>query len=123
MRIQIASSSELHRRIIKNALGRIGYADVSFAGKGKSVLGFLQDISFDLIVLEKHLPDMGGLELTQEIRKLQKSAYTPILMLGEEFTRDEVIDAINGGVNQMLIKPVHPDSLATKIRAVRPLRR
>ena len=123
MTVALIAASPLQRRITYNALDKLDVDNVVSLSEGQSALELLTDGHVDILIVEKELPDMTGLELTREVRGREESAYTPILLLGDEFTRSEAIQAIEAGVNQMLLKPVHPEDLETKIAAMRNLRR
>jgi two-component system chemotaxis response regulator CheY len=57
---------------------------------------------------------MNGLELVQEVRRFDKEVA--ILMVTTEAGRSRVLQAIEAGVNDYLIKPFTADNLSSKIK-------
>jgi two-component system response regulator PfeR len=70
---------------------------------------------FDLILLDKMLPEMDGLELLQRLRKRKD---TPVLMLSACGAEQDRIDGFNGGVDDYLPKPFNSTELELRIVAL-----
>jgi two-component system OmpR family response regulator len=67
----------------------------------------------DLIILDRMLPGMDGLEFC---RRLRKSAETPILMLTALDKPAERVEGLNAGANDYLPKPFDLDELIARVR-------
>lgn len=99
---------------IQYALGREGFETVSLFS-GSPVLPLLTEDPVDLIILDIGLPDMSGLELCKEIRKIHS---TPIIFLT---ARTEEIDRVVGleiGADDYIPKPFSPKELCARVKAV-----
>lgn len=121
MNIAVVAESPLHQRVVLNVLEKIRY-EARAVDSGEDMLKLLDEENIDAVVLDKKLSDMNGYELARKIRDRPGPAYIPILMLGDAFTEDETMQAIEAGVNFFLLRPVHSQEMETKLKAMRKLR-
>jgi two-component system chemotaxis response regulator CheY len=103
------------RRIIKNLLNDLGYANVSEADDGKTALPMLQAGGFDFLITDWNMPGMPGLDLIKAVRADAKLAKMPVLMLTAEAKREQIIEAAQAGVNGYVIKPFTAETLKEKL--------
>src|SRR5688572_6856860 len=68
----------------------------------------------DLLVLDRSLPRMDGLEVCRRIRQTSR---IPILMLTSFDQIEEKVEGLDAGANDYLTKPFHIDELLARIRA------
>jgi two-component system, NtrC family, response regulator AtoC len=71
---------------------------------------------FDGIFLDVKMPEMGGIEALEEIRKRDKK--TPIIIITSSSTREAAIDATTKGANEYILKPFEWDELKAKVQKV-----
>ena len=107
--LTVDDSSSL-RMAIRIALTGAGY-DVSEAVDGLDGLNKARASKFDMIIADLNMPNMNGLEMIREIRKLPIQMGTPIIFLTTE--SDEAIkqEARAAGATGWLVKPFVPDQL------------
>lgn len=107
--LTVDDSSSL-RMAIRIALSGAGY-DVSEAVDGLDGLNKAKASKFDMIIADLNMPNMNGLEMIREIRKLPIQMGTPIIFLTTE--SDEAIkqEARAAGATGWLVKPFVPDQL------------
>ena len=103
------------RRIVKNLLNDLGYANVTEADDGKTALPILQAGGIDFLVTDWNMPGMPGLDLLKAVRADPKLAKMPVLMLTAEAKREQIIEAAQAGVNGYVIKPFTAVTLKEKI--------
>ncbi len=103
------------RRIVKNLLNDLGYANVVEADDGTSALPLLQAGGIDFLVTDWNMPGMPGLDLVKAVRADPKLAKMPVLMLTAEAKREQIIEAAQAGVNGYVIKPFTAITLKEKI--------
>ena len=103
------------RRIVKNLLNDLGYANVVEADDGTSALPLLQAGGIDFLVTDWNMPGMPGLDLLKAVRSDPKLAKMPVLMLTAEAKREQIIEAAQAGVNGYVIKPFTAITLKEKI--------
>ncbi len=101
----------MERRVLEDA----GYS-VVVASKGEDALKVLVASSPDLVLLDVMLPDIDGITLSGQMRRLTRA---PIVLISGKMT--EVFDKAQGldlGADDYIIKPVSPLVLVAKVRAV-----
>lgn len=76
----------------------------------------LEDLDFDIALIDYVMPGMDGLELVREIRSHFKHLLVPIIMISGADERALRIDCIEGGVNDFLLKPIDPIELKARVR-------
>jgi two-component system, chemotaxis family, chemotaxis protein CheY len=103
------------RRIIKNLLHDLGYANVTEADDGNTALPLLKDGSFDFLITDWNMPGMPGLELLKQVRADARLAKMPVLMLTAEAKREQIVEAAQAGVSGYVIKPFTAATLKEKI--------
>jgi two-component system chemotaxis response regulator CheY len=115
LRFLVVDDFSTMRRIVKNLLNDLGYANVAEADDGKSALPMLQSGGFDFLVTDWNMPGMPGLDLLKAVRADPKLAKMPVLMLTAEAKREQIIEAAQAGVNGYVIKPFTAITLKEKI--------
>ncbi|HEX7115025.1 MAG TPA: chemotaxis response regulator CheY [Steroidobacter sp.] len=115
MRFLVVDDFSTMRRIIKNLLHDLGYANVTEADDGQTALPMLQTGNFDFLVTDWNMPGMPGLDLLKAVRADPKLAKLPVLMLTAEAKREQIIEAAQAGVNGYVIKPFTAVTLKEKI--------
>ena len=115
LRFLVVDDFSTMRRIVKNLLNDLGYANVQEADDGQSALPMLKTGSFDFLVTDWNMPGMPGLDLLKAVRADPALAKMPVLMLTAEAKREQIIEAAQAGVNGYVIKPFTAITLKEKI--------
>lgn len=115
MKFLVVDDFSTMRRIIKNLLIDLGYANVTEADDGATALPMLQAGNFDFLVTDWNMPGMPGLDLLKAVRADARLAKMPVLMLTAEAKREQIIEAAQAGVNGYVIKPFTAVTLKEKI--------
>jgi len=115
MKFLVVDDFSTMRRIIKNLLNDLGYANVSEADDGATALPMLQAGSFDFLITDWNMPGMPGLDLLKAVRADARLSKMPVLMLTAEAKREQIIEAAQAGVNGYVIKPFTAVTLKEKI--------
>ena len=103
------------RRIIKNLLHDLGYANVTEADDGNTALPLLKQGKFDVLITDWNMPGMPGLELLKNVRADARLGKMPVLMLTAEAKREQIVEAVQAGVSGYVIKPFTAATLKEKI--------
>jgi two-component system, chemotaxis family, chemotaxis protein CheY len=117
MKILVIDDSATMRRIIINCLARIGYNDTVEAGDGQEGLAKF-DSSVKFIVVDWNMPGMSGVEFTKVLRKRRDGAHVPVLMVNARTVKEEVLTAVEAGVNDCIVKPFTHLKLKKKIDSI-----
>lgn len=115
MKILVVDDFSTMRRIIKNILKEIGYANVDEADDGSTALEKLKGGDFDFVVTDWNMPNMPGIELLRSIREDAKLKSTPVLMVTAEAAKENVMEAVQAGVNNYIVKPFTAAALKERI--------
>jgi len=89
----------------------LGY-DVLTAGNGKEGLATLRSQSVDGVLLDLHMPVMGGMTMLEELGNPFENP--PVIVMSATAHRSELFEAISKGALDWLIKPIAQDELAGK---------
>jgi two-component system chemotaxis response regulator CheY len=103
------------RRVVKNQLHELGYANVAEADDGSTALPQLQAGDVDFLITDWNMPGMHGLDLLKAVREHEKLAHLPVLMLTAEARREQIVTAVQAGVDGYVIKPFTAVTLKDKI--------
>ncbi|WP_040980497.1 MULTISPECIES: response regulator transcription factor [Oceanobacillus] len=102
------------RNLIKIHLSKLNF-DIEEAKTGKEALQMIDEISFNIMILDIMLPDIDGWEVCATVRETKN---LPILMLT---ARDEIKDRVYGlniGADDYLTKPFAPEELVARVTAL-----
>jgi two-component system chemotaxis response regulator CheY len=115
MKFLVVDDYSTMRRIIKNLLHDLGYANVAEADDGNTALPLLQNGNFDFLITDWNMPGMAGLDLLKAVRANEKLKKMPVLMLTAEAKREQIVEAAQAGVCGYVIKPFTAQTLKEKI--------
>ena len=106
------------RRIVRNLLKELGYANVDEAEDGAMALSKLKNETFDFVISDWNMPNMDGLEMLKNIRADAAIGKMPVLMVTAEAKRDQIIEAAQAGVNGYVVKPFTKATLEEKVQKI-----
>ena len=100
-------------RVLKRSLGAHRY-DVRTASDGESGLDLFRDFHPDLVITDLSMPEMSGIEVCREIRKLSDIPIIVLSVRGEEPVKVQALDA---GADDYITKPFGMNELLARVRA------
>ena len=106
------------RRIVRNLLKELGFANIQEAEDGVDALKKLHSESFDFVVSDCNMPNMTGIELLRAIRADATLKHLPVLMVTAEAKRENVIEAAQAGANGYVVKPFTAATLDEKLKKI-----
>jgi CheY-like chemotaxis protein len=101
--------------VIQDRLEAYGFT-VATAGNGLEALKKLSMERFDGIFLDVKMPEMGGIEALEQIRK--RDTKIPIIIITSSSTREAAIEAMAKGASEYVLKPFEWEELKAKIEKV-----
>jgi two-component system chemotaxis response regulator CheY len=113
-RVLVADDSSTMRKIILRSLQAVGVTEATEARDGNEAVATFQPGSFDLVLTDWNMPGKSGLEVAQDIRA--RDAKVPIIMVTTEAEKDRVLQAIQAGVSDYLVKPFTAETLREKLQ-------
>ncbi|WP_010545416.1 response regulator transcription factor [Sphingomonas elodea] len=96
-------------------LGGLGYA-VTAAGDGRTAIAMLAETRYDVILLDRMLPAMDGVDVLRRIRA--EGIETPVILLTALGLTPERVEGLDAGADDYIVKPFEIDELNARIRAV-----
>ena len=112
-KVLVADDSSTMRKIIVRSLQAVGVTDPAEAADGDEAISMFKAGTFDLVLTDWNMPGKNGLEVIQEIRNSNKDV--PIIMVTTEAEKSRVLEAIQAGVSDYLVKPFTADTLREKL--------
>ena len=94
--------------------------EVTCAKNGKEAVEKFKDRSFDLVLMDVHMPEMTGPEALKEMKKIKPSQNIIIFSSSSDSSNEMEEEALKNGALQCLYKPVSFDELERVIHAVLP---
>jgi len=113
-KILIIDDDKRLRQLLSSFMEREGY-DVATAKDGDEALEKLENDEYSILVLDRMMPGMTGIELIPEIRKFSEA---PILMLTAMGDVDDRISGLEAGVDDYLTKPFEPKELLLRVSGI-----
>ena len=115
LKVLVVDDEEDVVEVIRDRLEAYGFAVVT-AGNGLEALKKLSMEKFDGIFLDVKMPEMGGIEALEEIRKRDREI--PIIIITSSSTKESALEAMAKGANDFVLKPFEWEELKTKIEKV-----
>ena len=118
MKLLIVDDSTMLRDMLSYALNEGGYNDVTEAIDGVDGLDKSKMTTYDLIITDINMPNMDGLTLVEELRKLPQYLKKPILVLTTERSDEMKSKGKAAGATGWIVKPFVPDQLLKAVNIV-----
>lgn len=123
MTFLVVDDSHSMRRIIIRTLKAMGCETILEADCGRTALEVLRAEIVHFIVCDWNMPGMKGIDLLRELRADDEFKSIPFLMVSAESKTENIMEAIQNGVNNYLTKPFTAHILRKKIEAILHARR
>lgn len=118
MKVLVVDDFATMRRILKNVLKEIGFTKIVEADDGSSALAVLKKDKVDLIVSDWNMPEVSGLDLLKAVRSDESMKDVPFLMVTAEGQKDSVVQAVQAGVDNYVVKPFTADTIKQKLQQI-----
>jgi two-component system chemotaxis response regulator CheY len=112
-RVLVADDSSTMRKIIIRSLQAVGITEAKEAADGNEAVSKFKPGQFDMVLTDWNMPGKTGIEVVQEIRA--QDPKVPIIMITTEAEKGRVLQAIQAGVSDYLVKPFNADTLREKL--------
>jgi two-component system chemotaxis response regulator CheY len=115
MKILVADDLAAMRISIRNMLQLLGFTNIVLVEDGVDALEKLREGNFDFVIADINMPKMTGLELLEQIKADVSLKDIPVLFITAESEKENIIQAIQTGVNNYILKPFTVAVLQQKI--------
>ncbi|WP_214072073.1 PAS domain S-box protein [Mucilaginibacter sp. dw_454] len=114
--VLVVDDNQINRLLINKILTKWG-ATIDFAENGLQAVNKIESQKYDVILMDIHMPEMGGLEATQIIRNKPEPYFKnlPIIALTASMLTSQMGDIGNAGMNDYILKPFEPKILFEKL--------
>jgi len=116
MHIALLEDEPVLAQEVQALLTGAGHSVVVFAD-GNSILHGLPKDTFDLFVLDWHVPGPNGMDVLKHVRQ-QAKLSSPVVFLTSNSAEDQIVEALNAGADDYCAKPLRPVEFMARIAAV-----
>ena len=115
-RILIVDDAAFMRMMIKDILEKNGYEVVGEAQDGQEAVEKYKELNPDLVTMDITMPEMDGITALKEIRNINPDAK--VVMCSAMGQQAMVIDSIQAGAKDFIVKPFQADRVIEAIQKV-----
>ncbi|MDA1231642.1 MAG: response regulator [Planctomycetota bacterium] len=116
MKVLLAEDGKTMRQLLVTQLKGWNY-DVTEAEDGAAAWQEFQKCHFPLVLTDWMMPEVDGLELIRRIRASERSEYVYIILLTARSESENLVEAMEAGADDFLVKPCNPKELKVRLRA------
>src|SRR4051812_34665142 len=114
IRVLIVDDAAFMRMMIKDILSKNGYEIVGEAENGLKAIEKWKELKPDLTTMDITMPEMDGIAAVKQIKQIDPSAK--VIMCSAMGQQSMVIEAIQAGARDFIVKPFQPDRVLEAIR-------
>lgn len=118
MKILVVDDFATMRRIVRNILKQIGFTNIVEADDGSTALDILKSDKIDLILCDWNMPKVSGMDLLKQIRADNAMKDIPFLMVTAEAQKENIVEAVQAGCNNYIVKPFTADTISEKLKKI-----
>jgi two-component system chemotaxis response regulator CheY len=117
MAVLIIDDALIMRNIHRNILLECGIPedDLLSAADGKQALQIATSRPISLFLVDWNMPELNGLGFVKAIRSMETYRNVPIIMITSEAAKYNVMEAIEAGVTNYVVKPIRAQALKEKL--------
>lgn len=117
MKVLIADDSAPSRTLLKAALLRWGYEVITVENGAKAWDVLASEEAPPMAILDWVMPLMTGPEVCRRVRETRREPYTYLLLLTSKHTKDEIVEGMEAGADDYVVKPWDEHELQVRLRA------
>ena len=119
MRVLIADDDAVARRLLEVTLTHWGYQVVSVASGLEAIHALQAPDAPSLAILDWEMPGIEGVEVCRRTRKRDGGRYTYIILLTARNRKEDIVEGLQSGADDYVIKPFDTYELQARVRAAR----
>ena len=101
----VVDDNDLNREVLARYFDMRGYL-VLGAEDGRQALEMVESHPIDLVLLDIMMPEVSGLDVLKELRRRRSRAELPVIMVTAKDQAEDVVEALNMGANDYIVKPL-----------------
>lgn len=114
-RLLVIDDDPVSLMLVQNTLNVVGYTDVITVDHGRAILDQIKAKQPDLVILDIMMPEISGIDVLATIRKQYTALELPVIMYTACEAADMVSQALSGGANDYIVKPLNPVVVQARI--------
>ena len=118
MKILVVDDMSTMRRIVKNILKQLGFNNLEEAENGQEALTKLKTDTYGFVVSDWNMPVMMGIDMLRAIRADESLRKIPVLMVTAEAQKENLMEAVQAGVSNYVVKPFTAETMQDKINKI-----
>lgn len=115
-KVLIVDDFKAMRTTMKKSLMALGFKYFDMAENGKAAIQFLKAKHFDLVISDWNMPEVTGLDVLKQVKADPNLSKTHFMLVTAEADRYKILQAIEAGVDEFLVKPFPPVKLRDKLQ-------
>ncbi len=116
----VVDDSPTMRQMVAFTLTNAGFKVVEAEHGKDAIAKVVNEPKVDIVVTDLNMPEMDGISLIKELRKMAAFKFTPILMLTTESSADKKQAGKDAGATGWIVKPFNPELILKVIAKVLP---
>jgi CheY-like chemotaxis protein/HPt (histidine-containing phosphotransfer) domain-containing protein len=117
--VLLAEDDAVNQRLAVHILERLGHR-VQVANDGVEAVRLFERTSFDLVLMDVQMPEMGGAEATRQIREIEakRGGHVPIVAMTAHAMEGDRERFLECGMDEYVSKPISPESVREVVRTL-----
>ena len=99
-------------------LKKLGFQNINTAGNGREAMDKLQSMPFDMVFLDRHMPELDGFEVLEKMKQDESLRNIPVIMISGDTEMQSVVKGIELGAEDYLPKPIQEPILSARINSL-----
>ena len=117
--VLVVDDSRIMRNIVKNTFTELKIpCQFLEAENGAKALTLLETNNVSIVFLDWNMPEMDGMEFLKKVRAMPNYQNLPIIMVTSESAKYNVVEALQSGATDYIVKPVHEKVFREKIAEI-----
>jgi two-component system chemotaxis response regulator CheY len=117
--VLVVDDSRIMRNIVKNTFSELKIpCQFIEAANGKEALQQLINHKIDLVLLDWNMPELSGIDFLKTVRNIDTYKDLPIIMVTSESAKFNVIEALDAGATDYIIKPINEKVFMDKLTKI-----
>jgi CheY-like chemotaxis protein len=116
-KVLVVDDNDINRFLAKKVLSKWNI-HTDFADNGETALEMIRSNQYDVVLMDIHMPIMGGLKAVQHIRAMDEERFKnlPVIALTASVMGRDIDEIKNSGMTDFVLKPFVPDELFAKLK-------
>ena len=117
--VLVVDDSRIMRNIVKNTFAELKIpCEFLEAENGAKAYHLLETNKVSIVFLDWNMPEMDGMQFLKKVRSMPDYQELPIIMVTSEAAKYSVVEALQNGATDYIVKPVHQKVFMEKISEI-----